>query len=110
MRHNQWTILCTAHQRGGGGRGCAHGTRRDHEGAPNAHVHMRRGGVIGPHTHAGNVVRQVADDQDNTRRGGGGAIRPQEPGNAARHGVDHLKAEGEWSRHHNEDHKEGLTQ
>ena len=28
-----------------------------------------RGGVIGPHAH-GNVVRQVADDQDNTRRVG----------------------------------------
>ena len=49
---------------------------------------------MGPHAH-GSVGRQVADDRDNTRRGG--AIGPHARGNAARHVVDDLNAEGEWA-------------
>ena len=44
-----------------------------------------RGGVTGPHAH-GNVVRQVADNQDNMRRGG--TIGPHAHGNTARYVVD----------------------
>ena len=40
----------------------------------------------------GSVGRQVADDQDNTRSGG--AIGPHAHGNAPRHVVDDLDAEG----------------
>ena len=40
----------------------------------------------------GNVVKQVADDQDNTQRGG--TFGPHAHGNTARHVVDDLNAEG----------------
>ena len=40
----------------------------------------------------GNVVRQVVDDQDNTRKAG--TIGPHAHGNTVRHVVDDLNAEG----------------
>ena len=50
-----------------------------------------RCGVTGPHIH-GNMVRQVADDQDKTQRGGTNG--PHAHGNTARSVVDDLNAEG----------------
>ena len=62
-------------------RSMTHGDR------PTRSLAVRRGG--GAH---GNAGRQVADDQDDTRRGG--AMGPHAHGNAARPGVDDLDVEG----------------
>ena len=71
--------------------GGAHDTRKNHEGAPNAHVHHgERRSTWASHTWQ---LGEAGGGPRTTRRGAG-AMGPHAHGDAAGHVVDALKAEG----------------
>ena len=89
-------LFCGSHKGAHATRGGAHDTRRNREGARNAHVHhAQRWSNWAPRTRQRGGGGQVVDDEDNTWRGG--ATGPHAHGNMARHVVDDLNAEGEWA-------------